>query len=312
MSNLVITNTFVALAKIKASEHNTNWSDAKTWLNNRDNGTDYWLNMIVHGSASNPAEIKSSNTACELDIDCTGSNGTPLLTWRRSGTTYFTMGVDGADSNKFKFGTTSLTTNNLFRAGTGGNQMLFSQGSAGSPGISFFGTGSTGGTGVYSDTSDLLYLSVAGTGKAVFATQDIQFFASGSTNFLDIDGSATLALLPRPNNTWHCGNTSFKWVDVWAVNGTIQTSISSSKVNIAEVSDDQIKVPQAITFNRPEDKHQSPQLGFLADDLPAECFAVIDDQGTRSETDVYTSGVIGILCAAYKKLEARIGALEGK
>src|SRR4051812_37222226 len=99
MANLIITNTFSSNTSISSSQVNTNYTDIKTWLNNRDNATDYWLNMKVSGTASNPAEIKSSSTSCELDLDCTGSNGTPILTWRRSGSTLYTAGVDGAASN---------------------------------------------------------------------------------------------------------------------------------------------------------------------------------------------------------------------
>lgn len=110
MANLAITNTFSPNTTIASAQVNTNYSDVKTWLNNRDNGTDFWLNMKVNGTGSNPVEVKSSATSCEVDIDCTGTNGVPFMSYRRSGTIYFSTGVDGADSNKFKIGTTGITT----------------------------------------------------------------------------------------------------------------------------------------------------------------------------------------------------------
>lgn len=42
MATLTITNTLVAGAKVKASDHNTNYSDISTWLNNLYNGTTTW------------------------------------------------------------------------------------------------------------------------------------------------------------------------------------------------------------------------------------------------------------------------------
>lgn len=120
MANLTITNTFASQTTISSSQVNQNYTDIKTWLNNRDNATDYWLNMKVLATTSNPAEIKSSATDCEFDIDCTGTNGTPRISWKRSGTTYFTLGVDGAGSNLLKIGTTGLTTNNSMYVNSSG------------------------------------------------------------------------------------------------------------------------------------------------------------------------------------------------
>lgn len=45
MANLAITNTFTALATISSSQVNQDLTDIKTWLNNRDNATDNWLNV---------------------------------------------------------------------------------------------------------------------------------------------------------------------------------------------------------------------------------------------------------------------------
>lgn len=78
MANLVITNTFVAGAKIKASEHNTNWSDVRTWLNNRDNASDSWLNVKCSGIITGSA----------------GTVGAPSLTLSDATTGFYRSGVD--------------------------------------------------------------------------------------------------------------------------------------------------------------------------------------------------------------------------
>lgn len=45
MANLTITNTFTAGSTAVASQVNQNFTDVKTWLNNRDNASDTWLNV---------------------------------------------------------------------------------------------------------------------------------------------------------------------------------------------------------------------------------------------------------------------------
>lgn len=177
MANLAITNSFSAGTTIASAQVNQNYTDVKTWLNNRDNATDFWLNMKVAGTASNPGEIKSSSTDCEFDVDCTGSNGTPRYSLKRSGTTYFTWGVDGAASNLFKFGTTALTTNVAFQIPTTGVQVQFSGGSAGTPSVSTIGNTNTG---MYFPSSNLLAFSTGGT---------LAFEITGAQRCLFVDGS---------------------------------------------------------------------------------------------------------------------------
>jgi hypothetical protein len=171
MANLNITNTFVANTTAQASQVNQNFTDIKTWLNNRDNASDYWLNMKVLASVSNPAEIKSTATDCEFDIDCTGTNGTPRISWKRSGMTYFTMGVDGAASNLLKFGTSALTTNVAMQIPTTGSQVQFADGTVAAPGISFL---NNTGTGLYRIGSNDFAVATNGTLALEFTSgQDV-------------------------------------------------------------------------------------------------------------------------------------------
>lgn len=144
MTNLAIPVTLAANTTASATDVMTDFSAISTWLNNRDNATDYWLNLKISATTANPVEFKSSNTSCEVDIDCTGTNGTPILTWRRSGTTYFTLGVDPTNSNAMTLGTTALTTNIAFEIPSVGQQVQFQPGSTALPGISTIGDPNTG------------------------------------------------------------------------------------------------------------------------------------------------------------------------
>lgn len=293
MANLTITNSFTAGTSIASAQVNTNFSDVKTWLNNRDNATDFWLNMKVSATASNPGEIKSSSADCEFDIDSTGTNGTPRISWRRSGTTYFTAGVDGAASNVFKFSTTALTTNIAFQIPTTGVQVQFQPGSVSTPGMSFIGASNYG---FYQPSPSTVALSVAG---ALMWTSNGAQVAFG------------VVAIPQTDNTISCGANGARWSAVWAGNGTIQTSVMSSKTNIEDVLPQDISIPKPIFFTRPGEDISRQQVGFAADTLPIECFAVKDD-GTRSTEDVYTSSVVGMLCAAARADYDRLNNLDAR
>lgn len=144
MASLAVTNTLAAGQTISASPLNTNFSDIVTYINNRNSASATWDAWKVSANTSNPAEIKSSAATCELDIDCTGSNGVPFISFRRSGTTYFSLGVDGAATNLLKLGTTGITTNTIFNVPTAGNQIRFANGSVAAPGVAFIGDSSYG------------------------------------------------------------------------------------------------------------------------------------------------------------------------
>ena len=398
MANVAVTNTFVAGTSAVAAQVNTNFSDIVTWLNNRNAGSDTWGYLKVTATVANPIVITSSAATTEVSIDNTATDGDPLLTFKLSGSTGYSMGIDDSDADAFLFSTTALATNNAFRIPAVGAQVQFNAGTAALPGISFIGdpdtgiyrssvnvltiacggsqivdvsngiintfnnvleigdgtvgtpgihfyndsdTGiyriganqlgfSTGGqfrVGIYDDGTTrftfpgsasvptISYSSQNNTGIYFPSTASIGFTVNGNLRMYVQDSDATLNLAahlwPVTTNTYGIGKSGKVWTDVWATNGTIQTSHSSTKVNIETVNVVDAAVPEAIYFSRPDEQSGLQQLGFLADNLPEECFAILPD-GTRSATDVYTSSVIGILCAQVKSLLERIVILESK
>lgn len=313
MTNVAVTNTFSSGTKIQSGQVNTNYSDITTWLNNRDNASDFWQNVKISATSGNPMECKGSSTTCEFDIDCTGTNGRPIVTWRRSGSTLFTAGVDGAASNLFKLGTSSITTNVALQIPSGGAQIQIAAGTLSAPGMCFIGDTNTG---IFQSTSGEVRLGSLGNTNAIFG--------SGGTDLYDGSGNTVMNIRstlvqPASDNTFSFGATGKKWTALWATNGTVQTCASWTKTNIEDVSPEEISVPRPIYFNRPNDSHSKPQLGFEADLLPEECFAVIGADGTRSKEDVYLSSVVGMLCGAarqdyqrLKLIESRLAMLEAK
>ena len=227
MSNLTITNTFVAATLAASGQVNTNFSDIKTWLNNRDNATDYWLNMKISSTNSNPAEIKSSATDCEVDIDCTGSNGTPRLTWRRSGSTLFNAGVDGASSNLFKFATTALTTNVAWQVPSTGVQVQFAAGSAATPSLSFIGSSTVG---LYTSSGGILF-STAGTSRWTINSIG-GLDASSTATITNADGSVGAPSYSFSSTTnmgfWRAGSTTLSC----SVNGALAQQWTNTTVSL--------------------------------------------------------------------------------
>lgn len=189
MSDLSVTNTFIALTTAVASQVNANFSDIVNYINNRDDGTATWDNMNVTATVGNPVTIKSNQSTTELAIDNTASDGDPILTWKLSGSTIFTAGPDDSDSDVFKFGTTGLNTNIAFQIPSTGVQTQFAVGSAATPGIAFIGVGNRG---LYSNV-DGLNVTTGGSQVAVFATSGLQVIAGsfGSPSITTVSDTNT-------------------------------------------------------------------------------------------------------------------------
>lgn len=151
-------------------------------------------------------------------------------------------------------------------------------------------------------TPSLTGLNFSTTGLFFSAGPIINFTVSG-TNALKLNAAT---LFPAADGVIGLGKTGARYTDVWAVDGSIETSVASSKKDIEFIEIEETEIPSAVCFGRPDYNHSAKRIGFLADDLPEECFAIIDDQGTRSKTAVYTSAVVGLLCAAVKKIDARL------
>jgi len=185
MSDLAVTNTFVALTTAVASQVNQNYSDIVNYINNRDDGTATWDNMNVTATVGNPVTIKSNQSTTEVAIDNTATDGDPILTWKLSGSTIITAGPDDSDSDTFKIGTTGLTTNIALQIPSTGSQIQCNAGSAATPGLAFIAAGSSG---MYSPTSTTCSVTANGTETARFSSTNIEI--RGSVVIFNTNGSA--------------------------------------------------------------------------------------------------------------------------
>ena len=156
MSDLSVTNTFVALTTAIASQVNQNFSDIVNYINNRDDGSATWDNMNVTATVANPVTIKSNQATTEVAIDNTAADGDPILTFKLSGAQTHVIGVDDSDSDFLKFGTTGLTTNVAMQIPTVGAQVQFNDGTLSLPGMGFLSDTNTGVRRVGTDQGSLV------------------------------------------------------------------------------------------------------------------------------------------------------------
>lgn len=77
MTTLAVTNTLSNGATIQASEHNTNYSDIVTYINNRNSGSSTW-DAFSTSSATNVPFIANNSTGTQ-DIARFQDNGTNVL-----------------------------------------------------------------------------------------------------------------------------------------------------------------------------------------------------------------------------------------
>jgi hypothetical protein len=118
-------------------------------------------------------------------------------------------------------------------------------------------------------------------------------------------------ILPDTDNSVGLGKSGSRFTEVWAVNGTIQTSDSSQKKDIVNISTNTV-IPRGVKFKWKTGIDTAREhIGFLADGLPLEAHPKKPD-GTYDMANVYMSSVIGILCSKLNELQARLEALEKK
>lgn len=323
--NFVKTNTFASGTVISSSAVNTNFDEIANVFTGLEALTSTFSNLGVDTILKSAGTIQSANGTVALpgltftnDLDCgwyriganniaVATNGTKAL---EISATQQILGIPGsaalpafgysadpntglynssADQITVTCGGTGIASFNSSGVSMGTGQFIALTAAAG--GYVFSGDADTG---MYSATTDTVEFQTGGTRR---------FFAN-STRF-----AVTVDSIPNTDNALNCGGNASRWVAVYAVNGTIQTSHSDTKTNISDVEHEKVIVPRAVKFGRPDDKHDKLQIGFLADNLPEECFAV-DENGVRSTENVYTSAVVGLLCAAVTQLQADVEALK--
>lgn len=123
-------------------------------------------------------------------------------------------------------------------------------------------------------------------------------------------------LIPTDDNTYRIGNSSSRWIDVFAVNGVIQTSDARQKTNIkpSDLGLDFINQLNPVKFNWIFDsENERPHYGLIAQELEEVLGNDRFFAGLRIENGFYSlnySQLIAPLVKAVQELTKRVEELE--
>lgn len=190
----------------------------------------------------------------------------------------------------------SATVNelNLRAGGTGidvNNPLHIVAGSAAGPAYSFV-----------SDTDTGVYLIAA----------DVIGFAAGGSEAMRISGLT--AVNPGADNTIRLGSSTARWTEVWAVDGTINTSDATVKTDVGPVPEGLFDQIQPYRYRR-TDRDDKWHFGFVAqevaDVLPGDEYAVTRPPDADGELwGMRPDQLVPVLWAEVQALRARIHTLE--
>ena len=129
MASLAVTNTLSSGATILASEHNTNYSDIVTYVNNRNSGSSSW--DALYSLSTSTVPLRCDNSTGTQNIANFYDNGTEVLVIKDGGnigigsTSPFTKLANSATN--FTLSSTGAGTNSiLWRSAVAGYTAVFS------------------------------------------------------------------------------------------------------------------------------------------------------------------------------------------
>ena len=139
----------------------------------------------------------------------------------------------------------------------------------------------------------------------------VEYFQDGGANEIETGGD----LRPAINNFYDLGTSVYRWDDVYATNGTIQTSDRRDKTNIQDLNYGLNEVMQLkpVRFQWKDKTEDKFKLGFIAQDLQTvlnevvkEDDIVMNEDGTTSKVKnerlgVYYSDIIPVAIKAIQE-----------
>ena len=132
-----------------------------------------------------------------------------------------------------------------------------------------------------SSDASLSLVSSSGTARIYSRSMNSQPTISMDASLYVDDGIyAGGGIIPRADNMYNIGFNSARWVDVWAVDGTINTSDMTDKKDIKKLENSSvafIKALKPVKFKWKTGKRE--HLGFLAQEVKQAMDATIGDAG---------------------------------
>lgn len=152
----------------------------------------------------------------------------------------------------------------------------------------------------------------------------------GSAEIIEDGGFLTFQVnanfVPTTNNALDIGSGTLRWQDIFATNGTIQTSDRNTKTNIENIEYglEEIMKLRPVTFNWKEQPNGSKKLGFIAQELLPVIAEVVKTEDEILQEDgtvkteklqnlgVYYSDIIPVLVKAIQEQQVQIEALQNQ
>jgi hypothetical protein len=154
--------------------------------------------------------------------------------------------------------------------------------------------------------------------------QTVEYFEDGGTSEIAARGD----IRPSSDNIYDLGTPTFRWDDVFATNGTIQTSDRREKSNIRDMNYGLQEVMQMrpVSYNWTEHPEQGKKLGLIAQDIltlipevvktfdyqPTEEDPEITDRVELDRLGIYYSNLIPVLIKAIQEQQAEIEKLKSQ
>ena len=158
-------------------------------------------------------------------------------------------------------------------------------------------------------------------GQVRFAS--VEYFEDGGTNEIAARGD----IRPSSDNTYDLGTSSFRWDDVYATNGTIQTSDIRDKKDIEDIPYglQDVLALRPVRYAWKNDPLDGKKLGLIAQDLLEVIPEVVKTEDFKQDEEteelipykldrlgVYYSDLIPVLVKALQEENQKVEVLEQK
>jgi hypothetical protein len=275
--------------------------------------------LIMKGTSSGGSSgVQFNNHSDVFKRSIYYSNSTDKLYFYNSPNSRVDMAI--LDNGNIGMGTSNPATH-LEVSGTSNQSARITSTTGNEVGLDFLRVNST------VNLVDWRIINISGSLRFYFSPNDFTTTPHDSAGFAFNYGGEHTAFLPLQDGTKNLGGSTNRWWNVYAVNGTIQTSDLREKENIEEISYGLEEVmqlhPVSYTWKKwPED---GTRLGLIAQEVESVIAEVVkkekdirkDEQGNVTSAGEYTYGLsydqlIPVLVKAIQEQQARIVELEGR
>ena len=226
----------------------------------------------------------SAGTAASSDIVATADNGDENVN-------FIDMGINSTGNTSTVLPILAgVSTAYLYATGA---DFLIGNSTAGSDLLMF--------TGGYAASNERLRITAAG---------NVGIGVSIPTEKLMVAG----IMAPSVDNSFSLGTSTNKWSEVWAVNGTIQTSDLRLKTNILPLEyglDDLMKM-RAVGYNWKNKSYQNHKIGFIAQETKKLIPEVVKGDETKETLGINYAELVPVLINSLQQQQHKLDELKAE